>query len=131
MYIGWLIALVILIIIEIFNKGLVSIWFIASGIVALIVSFFVSSFYIQFLIFGVLGIILMLTTRSKLESLFNNIVGQNGVVVKTIKKGDVGEVLINGKTYIATSEKRILKNSNVVVLSKNKNTLVVERINKK
>ena len=72
MWMIWLIIVFLLIIAEVSTINLVSIWFIASGIVSLIVSIFIDNFYIQFAIFVILGIILLLTTRSFLERLLKN-----------------------------------------------------------
>ena len=136
MWLGWLIAIVILVLIEMFSKGLVSVWFIASGIIALIVSFFTNSFYIQFLVFGLFGIVLLITTKSYLEKKFckknsNSIIGMKGIVTKTINKDKDGGVKINEKTWVATSEKRILKKNTVIVEAIKDNKLVVKRVSKK
>ena len=48
LWILWLIIIFILIVAEVSTVNLVSIWFIASGIVSLILSIFVDNFFIQF-----------------------------------------------------------------------------------
>ena len=66
----WLGIIVILSIWEALTVGLVSIWFIASGIVSLILSLFNVDFIICFGVFVILGTILMITTRKYLLKLF-------------------------------------------------------------
>ena len=63
MWLIWLIVIIFLAVIEIATINLVSVWFIASAIVCLFMSFFVESFYIQFIVFVVLGLILLVLTR--------------------------------------------------------------------
>ena len=136
MWLGWLITIIILTIIELATEGLVTIWFITSGIIALIVSLFINSFYIQFLVFGSLGIILIITTRSFLEKKLkskknkndlNKLIGMQGVVTKTIKKDTIGEVKVDGKLWSAVSTKRILKNQTVIVEDVTDEKLVVKK----
>ena len=124
MWVCWLITIIILTIIELATVGLVSIWFIASGILALIVSFFTNSFYIQFLVFGLLGILLLITTRPLLNKYFkpkdtktnlDRVIGMKGIVTETIKKNGVGEVKVDGKLWSATSDKKIEKDETIVV----------------
>ena len=136
-WVVWLIIVVLLGIIEVSTVNLVSIWFIASGIVSLFVSLITDSFLLQFGIFVVLGIILMLMTRSTLvKKLSQNkekmnlerIIGMNGIVTEEIKKNAVGEVKVDGKLWSAIAEKRIKKDEEVKVLSIDGVKLVVEKI---
>ena len=136
MWIGWLIAIIVLTIIELATVGLVSIWFIASGIVALVVSFFTDSFYIQFLVFGVLGIILLITTRPLLNKYFkpkdaktnlDRVIGMKGVVTDTIEKDGVGEVKVDGKLWSATSNDEIKKGEKIIVDAMKSVKLIVRK----
>ena len=52
----WLVAVIVLGFIEAITEGIVSIWFVISGILALIVSLFTDIFLIQFGVFVILGI---------------------------------------------------------------------------
>ena len=63
LWVLWLIIIFILIVAEVSTVNLVSVWFIASGLVSLILSFFIDNFFIQFAVFVLLGILLLLTTR--------------------------------------------------------------------
>ena len=67
MWYEWLAVIIILAFVEFLTVGLTTIWFVISGIVALLASFVIDDFAIQFAIFVILGIILLLTTRKKLE----------------------------------------------------------------
>ena len=67
MFYMWLFIIILLSIIEAMTVNLVSIWFIISGIFALITSFVFDNFLIQFSIFVVLGVLLMIFTRKTLE----------------------------------------------------------------
>lgn len=125
MWMIWLVIVFLLIIAEVSTINLVSIWFIASGIVSLIVSIYVDNFYIQFAIFVILGIILLLTTRSFLERLIkpkkettnlDRVIGMEAVVTEPIKKHTVGEVKVDGKRWSAISEEEFKVGDEVIVL---------------
>ena len=94
----WLGIIILLSIWEALTVGLVSIWFIISGIVSLILSFFKVDFTICFSVFVILGLILMITTRKSLTKLLkvkseptnlDRIIGKKGIVTETIN-GSLG-----------------------------------------
>ena len=62
----WLGIVIVLILLELATVNLVTIWYIASAIVSLVLSLFVKNFFIQFLVFVLLGTILLITTRDVL-----------------------------------------------------------------
>ena len=135
-WIIWLIIILALAVLEIATVGLVSIWFIASGIVALILSFFVDSFYIQFAVFVVLGIILLITTRPILNKLIvpkksktnlDRVIGMNGIVTESISKNNVGEVKVDGKRWSAVSSKKIDVGEEVIIKDIDGVKLIVEK----
>ncbi len=124
LWIIWLIIIFILIIAEVSTVNLVSIWFIASGIVSLIVSIFYDNFMVQFAIFVILGILLLLTTRNFLEKLIksNNektnldrVIGMAAVVTEPIKKNVIGEVKVDGKRWSAIANQKIETGEEVIV----------------
>ena len=132
----WLIVILILTILEISTVGLVSIWFIASGVVALILSFFVPNFYIQFTTFVVLGIILLITTRpilnkvivpKKTRTNLDRVIGMTGVVTETISKNTVGEVKVDGKKWSAISKTKIDVGDEVIIKDIDGVKLIVEK----
>ena len=92
-WIFWLILIIILAVIELATASLLTIWFVLSGIVALILSFFIDNVAITCTIFAVLGIFLLFTTRpilreylpsQKKVSDLEKLIGRDGVVVKDI-----------------------------------------------
>ena len=125
LWVLWLIIIFILIVAEVSTVNLVSIWFIASGIVSLILSIFVDNFFIQFAVFVVLGIILLLTTRKFLEKLIkvnedaktnlDRIIGSTAVVTETITKNEVGEVKVEGKRWSAISKEKLEIDEEVII----------------
>ena len=95
MVLEWLVVILILAFIEAVTVNLVTIWFIASGLVALIVSIFTDSILIQMSIFVLLGVFLLVTTRKPLQRMVNvyhektnldRIYGMNGIVTEEISK---------------------------------------------
>ena len=59
----WLLIVVFLILIELATVNLVTIWYIASAVVSMILSIFIHNYLIQFLVFIILGTILLVTTH--------------------------------------------------------------------
>ena len=62
-WIIWLLLTIILGLIELFTIKLTTIWFVISGLLAMIVSIYVNNYAIQFAIFAVVGVVLLLTTK--------------------------------------------------------------------
>lgn len=136
MWISWLIIIILLVIIEAATINLVSIWFIASALISLLLSFFVNSFYIQFGTFVVLGLILMILTRPILIKKFgkkgiktnlDRVLGMEGIVTEEISKLKVGEVKVDGKRWSAISDELIKENTRVIVESIDGVKLVVRK----
>lgn len=125
LWIVWVGIIIFLAILEILTVNLVSVWFIASAVISLILSFFVDVFYVQFLVFVVIGIILMLTTRplimkylhpQKTKTNLDRVVGMTGIVTEEISRNVVGEVKVDGKRWSAVSNSKIEVGSEVIVL---------------
>lgn len=121
----WLGVIIALTLIEVATVNLATIWFIASAVVSMILSFFVDNFFIQFLVFVILGIILLLTTRDYLLKLIGDksektnldrVVGMIGITTEEIKKNKPGEVKVDGKRWTAIADKKIKVDSTVKVL---------------
>lgn len=137
MALKWLIVIIICCLLEAITVNLVSVWFIASGIVALIASLFTDSFEIQLGIFVILGIFLLITTRKPLQKLVNQkkektnidrIFDMTGVVTEEISKNKSGVVKIDGKYWTAISDETIQKDSIVKVLQINSTKLKVKKV---
>ena len=123
-WIFWLVLVIVLAIIEIATVNLLTIWFVISGIVAMILSFFIDDVAIVSTVFAVLGIILLFTTRPILKRILptqrartniDRVIGMNGLVTEEIKKNQVGEVKVDGKRWSAISNKKIAVGETVVV----------------
>ena len=124
MWITWLIVIIFLTIIEAATVNLVSIWFIASGLISLIVSFFNDSCYLQFAIFVGLGIILMILTKPVLTKKFvrkdvktnlDRVINMEGIVTEEISKLKIGEVQVDGKRWSAIANTKIEVGTTVIV----------------
>lgn len=136
MFYFWLGIVIFLGIFEAITINLVSIWFVISGLVSLVLSFVIDSFVVQFAVFVVLGVILMLLTRKTLQEKlvktnvktnFDRIVGMKGVVTEKIDELVVGEVKVDGKKWSAVSSEKIDVGETVKVLNIKGVKLEVER----
>lgn len=121
----WLGLVVTLTLIEVLTTNLVTIWYIASALVSLILSFFIDSYLIQFSVFVILGTILLFTTRDYLVKLIvkkkektnlDRVIGMTGIVTEEITKKKAGEVKVDGKRWTAIADKKIKVDSTVKVL---------------
>ena len=136
MFYLWLLLVIILSIIEIITVNLVSIWFVISGIVAMISSLFTENLVIQISIFVILGLIFMLLTRKivkrivpeKVKTNLDRIIGMQGIVITKIGKNNPGEVKVDGKIWTATSNETINQDEIVKILEINSTKLKVEKI---
>lgn len=133
----WIMIIILLTITEIITINLTTIWYVASGIVALILSFFVHNFVIEFGVFSILGTILLITTKSYLLKILkkNNeatnldrVIGMNAVVTEKIKKNQIGEVKVDGKKWSAYSDDDINIGTIVKVLKIDGVKLKVEKV---
>ena len=109
----WLILLIIFVVAEALTTTLISIWFAAGSLVALILSVFNVSPYIQIGAFIVISLVLILSVRSFAKKYldpkitktnFDRIIGESGLVEEEINnlKG-TGTVKIKGNTWTARS----------------------------
>ena len=130
----WVIVILLLAIIEVMTINLVTVWYVASAIIALITSFFIDNFTIQFAIFVILGTIFLITTKKTLDKLvkekhektnLDRVVGMKGIVTEDISKNKIGAVKVDGKEWSATSNKKISKGEVVKVLEINSTKLKV------
>ncbi len=138
MTIVWLVIVIALAVIEVMTVNLVTVWFVASGIVALIAAYLGASTIIQLAIFVILGVLLLLLTKKPLEKLLNKtnkhktnldrIFEMEGIVTEEIKKGSTGEVKVDGKRWTAIADKTIKKDSTVKILKIDGVKLVVEEV---
>lgn len=139
-WIFWLVLVIVLSFVEIATVSLVSIWFVASGIVAMILSFFIEDTAVITTIFILLGIFLLIISRpivNKLKSKDNEktnldrIIGESAIVTEDIKKNEVGEVKVDGKRWSAISKEKCLKGDTVKILKIDGVKLIVEKESEK
>lgn len=125
MFYVWLLIIVLLTIVEIVTVNFVTIWFVASGLISLILSFFTDNFLLQVGVFTILGIILLLTTRPLINKLLNKdnvptntdrIIGMQGMVTEDILPTKYGEVKVDGKRWTAMSKEELSIGSIVKIL---------------
>ena len=69
MFYIWLAIIIILAIIEMATINLVSIWFVISGIIAMIVSLFIDNLFIQVSAFVLGGTILLILTKNAIKKI--------------------------------------------------------------
>lgn len=137
MVLEWLMVILICAFLEAITVNLVTIWFIASGLVALIVSIFVDSLVIQMSVFVILGILLLVTTRKPLQRMVNNhrestnldrLYSMTGIVTEQIFQNKPGVVKIDGKLWTAISDEDIDVNSVIKVIEINSVKLKVKKV---
>ncbi len=130
----WLAIVILLIIVELMTIHLTTIWFVTSAMVSLILTFFIDSFTIQFIVFMVLGIILLITTRPTLLKLLakyrqkkgiKHLIGMRGQVISAISDNQIGEVKVDGQLWLATAEVDLENGSYVTVMEVNDNIIKV------
>lgn len=123
-WIFWLVLVIVLTVVELATTNLLSVWFVISGIVAMILSFFVDDVAIVSTVFAVLGILLLFTTRPLLKRYLptqrvrtnaDRIIGMHGIVTEEIKKNTVGEVKVDGKKWSAISSTKIPVGTDVTI----------------
>ena len=109
---------------EVITVNLVSIWFIASAIISLILSFIIDSFYVEFCVFVCLGLVLMLLTRpylvkklskKKVPTNLDRVIGMVGIVTEEITRFKIGEVRVDGKKWSAISDEKIKVGEKVTI----------------
>lgn len=132
----WLITIIFLIFLEALSVNLTSIWFVISGLVSLVLSFFIDSFIIQFSVFVILGVILLITTKPILKKFLkvnyektnlDRVIGMKGVVTSKIEPLNVGEVKVDGKRWSAVSNSVIEQDEIVEVLKIDGVKLIVKK----
>ncbi|MBE6140425.1 MAG: NfeD family protein [Firmicutes bacterium] len=122
----WLWIVIILSVVEVSTNNLVTIWFVASALVSLILSFFTENSFILIGNFVLLGVLLLITTKSLFEKYLkkdnvktnlDRVVGMIGICTEEIKKNVIGEVKVDGKKWSAIS-KDVIKVGDEVLIEK-------------
>lgn len=136
MIIGWFIAFVILLVIELVTVNLVTIWFAIGAVAAIITTIFTDSILIQSIVFVVVSVIALLITKPLINKFkkfeveptnSDRVIGKVGEVTQKIGKNKYGEVKVYGNTWTASSKQVINVGERVKVLSIDGVKLVVEK----
>lgn len=124
----WILAMIMLIVIEISTVGLYCVWFAFGSLAGLIFAMLNLPTYVQLISFAVVSALLFFFVRPKLEHKINlkairtnaeALVGEVGIAVTDIRDLDGGQVKINGQMWSAKledcCEEEIPRGSKIVV----------------
>ena len=113
MTIVWTAAIILFGVVEAATAGLVSIWFVAGALVALIAAFVDASLVVQIILFLVVSAVALALTRPMLRKITNakaiptnadRVLGETAKVTETIdNENSLGAVYVDGKTWSARS----------------------------
>ena len=78
----WLGLIVVLSLLEFASKNFVPIWFVFSAVISFVLAIFIDDYIIQFLVFVILGSVLLLTTRDYLIRYVNDRKSKRGKIEK-------------------------------------------------
>ena len=137
----WLGVTVAALVVEFVTLDMVSIWFSAGGLVAMILALLDVSYEIQIVVAVVVSLICVLSLRKISLKWLNRtnektnldlIIGKKFKLLTKITQDEVGTVKINGIVYSAKSvdNKEIEENEYVKILKIEGNKLIVEKENK-
>ena len=133
----WLIIFIFLIFVEIATVNLVSIWFAIGAIASCILSIYVDNLIIQLGCFVITSTICLILTKSIISKIKNHkitptnldrVIGDVGIVTKTIDEFNNGEVKVDGKTWTATSKETLKVGTKAKIVSINGVKLNVKSI---
>jgi len=140
MWIVWLAIFVIAIIIEATTAELVSIFFCAGSLVALIISFIPGvQWWVQIILFVVISGASLLGLRPLMKKFLNKekratnvdeMIGKRGVMIKGCNEFASGEIKINGIVWTAiplVDNEEIKENEKVVIVGIDGNKLIVKK----
>ena len=134
----WLVIAIVLTVIEAVTVNIVSIWFVISSLIAMIVSLFTDNLVIQIGVFVIVGVILLFLTKpiidkylkqKNIKTNLDRVIGMTGIVTEEIKKNSIGEIKVDGKRWSAISNVKIPVGENVKVLKIDGVKLIVEKEN--
>ena len=111
----WLIAMVILLVVEAMVPGLISIWFAIGALAALISALFHAPVWLQLVWFFAISILTLVLTRPFVKKYVNSrvtptnadvVIGKDAVVTERIDNLHAqGAVMLDGKVWTARTEK--------------------------
>ena len=115
----WLIAVAVLLVLEILTLGLTTIWFAGGAFVAFIAGQCQAPLWLQFVLFLVVSIILLIFTMPVVEKHLNanrtktnvdSLAGKHGKVIEVIDNfNQTGKIMLDGMEWMARSADADLK----------------------
>ena len=117
MTIIWLLLMIAFLAAEALTVGLVSIWFAGGALVAVILSLLEVSPLMQVIVFFVVSIGLLVSTRKIFVEKLNTgkentnvdaLIGETGQVIMTINPMEIGQVKVNGQVWSAIADDQLL-----------------------
>lgn len=133
----WTVAIVGFLLLELATpSALVSIWFMAGSVAALLVSLFCPVFWVQTVVFLVVTVVTLVFTRplvvKKVKNTFlptnaDQVVGMKGRVLVEIRPNEVGRIHVNGLDWAARANETLPEGSWCVVERINGATLTVHK----
>lgn len=135
MFYIWLSIAIILAIVEMSTVNLVSIWYIISSIIAMIISLLTDNIIIQVSVFVLGGTILLILTKDTVKKLLpektktniDRIIGMEGIVTEKITKKTSGVVKVDGKYWTAIADESIEVDEFVKIQEINSTKLKVKK----
>ena len=140
MWIVWLALFIVMIIVEASGPALVSIWFAAGALVALIISFIPGvEWWVEIIVFVVISgvsllglrpIVRKFISKERRDTNIDEMIGKKGLMIKGCDELNYGEIKVNGVIWTAISEdsrEAIEANSVVVIVAVQGNKLVVKK----
>ena len=134
----WIVILVLAIIIELISYGLISIWFIPSIILTIILKAFgLNNIYIEIMIGLSLSTVLLIFTRplvvkflkpQNIKTNFDRILDMKGKIIKKVNLNDFGIVKVDGKEWRCYASKEIEVGKIVKIIKIDSNKLEVEEV---
>lgn len=133
----WVFVLIVTILLEFESPQLITIWFSVGSIVALILAAFSIHYLWQIGAFVVVSVLLLIATRPLTKRFMareiiktnaDSLIGQSGVIMKTVSLDQRGEVRINTRLWVCfvTKDITLTEGTKVVVLDIEGNKLLVE-----
>ena len=132
----WFALIFVFLIIEAMSLNLVTIWFAFGSLCAFITTYFTENIIIQLIVFVVTTALSLIFTKPLLEKYlkknkektnYDRIIGQTGLVTEKITKHQNGRVKVDGKSWMASSEKMIKEGTEVEILSIEGAKLIVRK----
>jgi len=138
----WISIIIIMGVIEALTTGIVTIWFMAGALLALICQLLHLSIWIQIVVFIISSLLLLIFTRplvkkyvdtKKTSTNADSLINQTALVTKTIAPFNAGQVKIKGQIWTAmniNAQENIDTGEEVFIIKIEGVKLIVRKINK-